>query len=213
MRQQGPPLTFIAMQSGSEPALRFAQELETNAQRKEIYLNLYNISSNFDPFRSVPQYLLASETNLALSRIFFNYKLPLYRNALIFVNDASTRTTVSSFLDANFISYSIIQHSTGEDDYRLSKKLISFSSYIDKVMIVQGVLPSNVPIDGVGCVVQIGLPMTKHVIDTNLYREKVIRAYSPCYIGYNVIVVSAHEVSTVRNMEGPLSIRLIEYPN
>lgn len=213
MRREGPPLTFIVMQSGSEPALRFAQELETNAQRKEIYLNLCSISSRFDPFPSVPQYLLASDTNLALSRIFFNYKLPLYRNALIFVNDSSTRTAVSSFLDANFISYSIFQHSVGEEDYKLSKKLISFYSYIDKVMIVVGVLPSNIPLDGVGCVIQIGLPMTKHVMDTSLYREKVLRAFSPCYIGYSVIVVSAHEVSTARSMEGHLSVRLIDYPN
>lgn len=211
--RKAPPLTFIAMQSGSEPALRFAQELELNAQRKQIYLNLSRISFDFDPFPCVPQYLLVSDTSLALSRIFLNYRLPLYRNAIIFVNDNSTRTAVSSFLDANFISYSIFQHAAGEDDYKLSKKLNSYYSYIDKVMIVVGALPSTIPLDGVGCVVQIGLPMTKHVMDTNLYREKVLRAFSPCYIGYSVIVVSAHEVSTVRSIEGPLSIRLIDYPN
>lgn len=212
-KKEGPPLVFISMQTQSEPALRFAQELNINAQRKQIDMNLCNIQLPFDLFPSVPQYILPAEHSLALSRIFFNYKLPLYRNVLIFVPDFSTRSTVSSFLESNFISYSIFQQSSCEDDYKLSKKLTNFYQCGEKVMIVVGVLPSTVPLDGVGCVIQIGIPTSKHSIDVELYRENVYRAISACFIGRSVMVVSPNEISAARSMESQLNVRFIDYPN
>ncbi|OMJ74900.1 hypothetical protein SteCoe_26071 [Stentor coeruleus] len=197
----GTPFLIFTQAHTSTPVETFISELSI-ALRENSKPNrgINYVNSDMNILQIVPHYFLSQEKGSNWLRKILGNSTKLAKKGILIFDYEN---------DYPLYKGKEIGLATNEDE--ISILLQSMARGECKVIRVRKRIEPRIRTYQIGLVIHVGLPMLDNTLDSQEYRNRVNRLYSPNFIGFSLIVCQDFEIYKVRQLSMCLDIQIMAF--